>query len=129
MTKSALRTGARTKASSILLALGVLGALVLAPGTPLGGEVQAANAVPYINCDAPSYNRTYSASIRCDAASTGLIRIRATCYNLVPFPVFAGNKYTPWESIAAGTSKTMYFGQDGWCTGWNQTWRVDPEIA
>lgn len=129
MTESTFRKRARAKTSRVLLTLGVLCAFILVPGSPLGGNVPAANAVPYINCEAPSYNRTYSASIRCDAASAGLIRIRATCYNLVPFPVFAGNKYTSWESIAAGTSKTMYFAQDGWCTGWNQTWRVDAEIA
>lgn len=129
MTEPTVRKRARGKTPRILLTLGVLSAFVLVPGTPLGGNAPAASAVPYINCEPAAYNRTYSASIRCDAASVGLIRIRATCFNLVPFPVFAGNKYTQWESIAAGTSKTMYFAQDGWCTGWNQTWRVDAEIG
>lgn len=129
MKKITSKNVARAKTPKAVLTLAALGTLLLGPMSPVGGNVQTADAAPYVNCDAPVYNRTYSASIRCDAASSALIRIRATCYNLIPFPVYAGNKYTAWESIAAGTSKTMYFAQDGWCTGWNQTWRVDPEIA
>ena len=129
MNASTVQKVARARTPKIVLALFAIGAFVLGPLSPVGGNVQAASAAPYVSCDAAVYNKTYSASIRCDAASNAQIRIRATCYNLVPFPIFAGNKYTPWESIAAGTSKTMYFGQDGWCTGWNQSWRVDPEIS
>lgn len=98
---------------------------MIALTAPLGLASQPAHAAPYINCDQPKYNGKASASIRCNAASKGQIRIKATCFVPPAFP--AGNKYTAWRTIPAGGAATMTFQAGSWCQGL-QIWRVDPEI-
>jgi hypothetical protein len=103
--------------------LTVLGAGALLLGVAVVGP---AHAAPYINCNRPVYSGNVQATVRCDAASTGQVRLWVQCW---VGPVLTASKYTAWVTIPGGTSKTILYTAHGWCTSFGQTWVVVPRIA
>ena len=102
-------------------------AVVAAAAFVVGLAVVApAGAAPYINCNRPIYHGSSSASVRCDAASTGKVRLKARCW-IGPVPV--AEKYTSWVTIPAGQYRVVAFVSNGWCTSFGQQWEVSPQIG
>lgn len=108
--------------------LGTLTLIVTAAIAPVALDAQPAEAAPYINCDYPVYNGSVSASVTCYGASSGQVRLKASCWSWLGAPVRTATAYGVWVNVPAGGRATLYWNGQNWCTGWNETWRVDPEI-
>ncbi len=111
-----------------LITTGVIAAFAAFGSVAVLGSPTPAAAAPYIDCSPTVYNGKVSSSTKCHAASGGSVRLKVECWNQVGVPYIITSKYTNWQFQAAGTVKTYTFNSGGWCTDWNQLWKVRPEF-